>query len=92
MKEIFNIKELFKLIRERTKLLWVSFKRMIDILFTDEDSLISPEGREILSDPKKSEIFFKALKEADQERKEKNSAELIEKKLQFSDGSMTVFI
>lgn len=93
MKEIFNIiKELFKLIEEKTKLLWAFFKRMIDILFTDEDSLISPEGREILSDPKKSEIFFKALKEADQERKEKNSVELIEKKLQFSDGSMTVLI
>ena len=92
MKETFNIKEIFKLIRETTKLFWAPFKRMIDILFTDEDSLISPEGREILSDPKKSEIFFKALKEADQERKEKNSAELIEKKLQFSDGSMTVFI
>ena len=92
MKEIFNIKELFKLIRETTKLLWAFFKRMIDVLFTDEDSLISPEGREILSDPKKSEIFFKALKEADQERKEKNSAELIEKKLQFSDGNMTVLI
>lgn len=92
MKEIFNIKELFKLIRETTKLLWVSFKKKIDILFTDEDSLISPEGREILSDPKKSEIFFKALKEADQERKKKNSVELIEKKLQFSDGSMTVLI
>ena len=48
MKEIFNIKEFFKLIRETTKLLWVSFKRMIDILFTDEDSLISPEGIYIL--------------------------------------------
>lgn len=92
MKEIFNIKELFKLIKETTKLLWASFKRMIDILFTDEDSLISPEGREILSDPKKSEIFFKALKEADQERKQKGSVQLIRKELHFSDGSMTVLI
>ena len=92
IKEIFNIKEIFKLIGETTKLLWAPFKRMIDILFTDEDSLISPEGREILSDPKKSEIFFKALKEADQERKQKGSVQLIRKELHFSDGSMTVLI
>lgn len=86
------MEDIIKLMRKTTKLAGASFKKVMDVLLVKDDSLISPEGREILSDPKKSKIFFDALKEADEERKQKNSTELIRKVLHFSDGSMTVLI
>nr|DAN64933.1 MAG TPA: hypothetical protein [Caudoviricetes sp.]DAO47595.1 MAG TPA: hypothetical protein [Caudoviricetes sp.]DAQ29647.1 MAG TPA: hypothetical protein [Caudoviricetes sp.] len=69
-----------------------SFKRVVDFLSMNDESAISQEGKEILSDPEKKKIFLNAVEKADQKRKEENSTELIKTELQFSDGNMTVLI
>ena len=69
-----------------------SVKRVVDFLSMNDESAISQEGKEILSDPEKKKIFLNAVEKADQKRKEENSTELIKTELQFSDGNMTVLI
>ena len=69
-----------------------SFKRVVDFLSMNDESAISQEGKEILSDTEKKKIFLNAVEKADQKRKEENSTELIKTELQFSDGNMTVLI
>lgn len=69
-----------------------SFKRVVDFLSMNDESAISQEGKEILSDPEKKKIFLEAVEKADQKRKEENSTELIRTELHFSDGNMTVLI
>lgn len=69
-----------------------SFKQVVDFLSMNDESAISQEGKEILSDPEKKKIFLEAVEKADQKRKEENSTELIRTELHFSDGNMTVLI
>jgi hypothetical protein len=78
--------------KEIIKQIGISFKKMIELISISDESVISHEGREILSDPEKKKIFLDAVERADKKRKEEKSTELIREELHFPDGEKMIVL